>query len=117
MPTSGFPETRATLGAMHVHTALVVVALASSIMLMLETSSRTVALVAVIASGVEALLVFGLMSLSLAKFRIDVILPALLAVSGAIAWARTSSKHAITAGTLVTAVGALQLLGALHVLS
>lgn len=102
---------------MHVHTALVVVALASSIMLMLETSSRTVALVAVIASGVEALLVFGLMSLSVAKFRIDVILPALLAISGAIAWARTSSKHAITAGTLVTAVGALQLLSALHVLS
>ena len=102
---------------MHAQTALVIVALVSSIVLMLETSSRTVALVAVIASGIEALLVFGLMSLSVAKFRIDVVLPALLAISGAIAWARTSSKHAVTAGTLVTAVGALQLLGALHILS
>jgi hypothetical protein len=102
---------------MHVHTALVVVALVSSITLMLEQSGRTVALVAVIASGVEALLAFGLMSLSVAKFRIDVVLPALLAISGAIAWARSSAKHAVTAATLVTAVGALQLLGALHVLS
>ena len=68
-------------------------------------------------AGIEALLAFGLMSLSLAKFRIDVILPALLLIAGAIAWARSSGKHAITAGTLVTLVGALQLAAALHVLS
>lgn len=103
---------------MHAHTgtALVVVALVSSIVLLLQKSERTIALVAVIASGVEALLAFGLMSLSLAKFRIDVILPALLLIAGAVAWARSSGKHAITAGTLVALVGALQLAGALHVL-
>jgi len=103
---------------MHIHTgsALIVVALASSIMLLLGKSERTIALVAVVASGVEALLAFGLMSLSLAKFRIDVILPALLVIAGAIAWARSSGKPAITAATLITLVGALQLAGALHLL-
>jgi len=104
---------------MHAHTdtVLVVVALVSSIVLLLEKSERTIPLVAVIASGVEALLVFGVMSLSLAKFRIDVILPALLVLAGAISWARASGKHAITAGALVTFVGALQLAGALRLLS
>jgi hypothetical protein len=102
---------------MHAQTALVIVALVSSIVLLLEQSGRTVAVVAVLAAGIEALLVFGLMSLSVAKFRIDVVLPAVLAIAGAIAWARTSGKHAVTAATLVTAVGALQLLSAWHVLS
>ena len=102
---------------MHIHTgsALIVVALVSSVVLLLEKSERTISLVAVLASGIEALLAFGLMSLSLAKFRIDVVLPALLVIAGAIAWARSSGKHAVTAGTLVTLVGALQLAGALHV--
>lgn len=103
---------------MHLHTgtALIVVALVSSIVLLLQNSERTISLVAVIASGVEALLAFGLMSLSLAKFRIDVILPALLVVAGVIAWTRSSTKHTITAATLVAIVGALQLAGALHLL-
>jgi len=103
---------------MHIHTgtALIVVALVSSIVLLLQRSERTISLVAVIASGIEALLAFGLMSLSLAKFRIDVILPALLVVAGVIAWARSSTKHSITAGTLVTIVGALQLAAALHLI-
>ena len=103
---------------MHIHsgTALIVVALVSSVVLLLEKSERTISLVAVLASGVEALLAFGLMSLSVAKFRIDVVLPALLVIAGAIAWARSSGKHAITAGALVTLVGALQLGHALHLL-
>lgn len=103
---------------MHIHsgTALIVVALVSSIVLLLGKSERTIAIIAVLAAGIEALLAFGLMSLSLAKFRIDVILPALLLIAGAIAWARSSGKHAVTAGTLVTLVGALQLAGALHLL-
>lgn len=102
---------------MHIHigTALVVVAFASSIALLLQ-SDRAVALVAVVASGIETLLVFGLMSLSLARFRVDVVLPALLAIAGAVAWARSSGKHVITAATLVTCVGTLQLLETLRIL-
>jgi hypothetical protein len=103
---------------MHIHTdtLLVVVALASSVVLLLEKSERTISLVAVIAAGVEALLAFGLMSLSLSKFRIDVILPGVLVVTGVILWMRSSPKTAVTAATLVTVVGGLQLAGALHLL-
>ena len=102
---------------MHIHmsTALIVVAFASSILLLLQ-SERTVSLVAVFASGIETLLAFGLMSLSLARFRVDVVLPALLAIAGVVAWARSSTKHVITAATLVACVGTLQLLEALRIL-
>lgn len=101
---------------MHVQfgTALVVVALVSSIVLLLHKSDRMFPMLATIVSGIEALLVFGVMSLSVAKFRIDVILPALLVVAGAICWSRSSGKGTTTAATLVTMTGALQLLFALR---
>lgn len=98
-------------------TALVVVALASSALLLAQSSERLFAGIAFLAAGVEALLVFHLMTLSVAKLRIDVILPALLVVGGGMAWARTTSKAHVTAATLVTVVGLLQLLEALRVLT
>lgn len=105
---------------MHVHmnvaTALVLVGLVSSIVLLLQKEERTIPVIAVLASGIEALLAFGLMSLSLAKFRVDVVLPAVLAVAGVIAWTRASTKHTITASALIAAVGAVQLLGALRLM-
>ena len=98
------------------HTAMVVVALASSALLLAQSSERLFAGIAFLAAGVEALLAFKLMSLSLSSIRIDVILPALLVVGGGIAWWRTGGKGQITAATLVTAVGLLQLASSLRVL-
>lgn len=103
---------------MHVQfgTALVVCALVASISLMLGRGDRVVPLVAFIVAGVQALIVFGILSIAVAKFRIDVILPAVLLVTGAICWSRSSSKSATTASTVVTMVGAIQLLWALKFL-
>ena len=96
-------------------TVLVGTALAAAIYLLLMKSERMFPTIAVIASGVELLLAMGLMSLSLAKFRIDVILPALLVVSGAVCWSRSSEKGSITAATGLTLIGAIQLLLALRI--
>jgi hypothetical protein len=96
---------------------LVIATLLSSIYLLLQKSDRMFPTVAVIASGVQALLAFGLMSLTLAKFRVDVILPALLTLAGAICWGKSSSKGATTAATIVTLVGAMELLLALRLFS
>lgn len=101
---------------MQFHTALIVVALLSSILLLMQKADRMWPMVAVIAAGVEALLVFGVISLSVMKFRIDVILPAVLLVAGAICWHKASSKNAITAAALVTSIAVLQLLLSLRVL-
>ena len=96
-------------------TALIGTALAAAIYLLLNKSDRMFPTIAVIAAGIELLLVMGVMSLSLNKFRIDVILPGLLAVSGVLCWLRSSEKGTITAATALALIGAMQLLLALHV--
>ena len=104
---------------MHVQfsTALIVTALIASVVLVLEPGGRLFPLLALLACGIEALVVFEVMSLSSNKFRIDVILPALMTVAGGVCWARSTSKSAATSATLVTAIGAIQLLYALRFLT
>jgi hypothetical protein len=98
-------------------TILIITTFASSLYLLLGKSDRMFPTVATIASGLELLLALGVMSLSLAKFRIDVILPAILVVSGVVCWTRESTKGTVTAATIVSVIGAIQLLGALRVLA
>lgn len=97
-------------------TVLILVTFGASISLLLNKSDRVFPLLAVIASGIELLLAMGLMSLTLAKFRIDVILPSILVVSGVVCWTKVSTKGTITAATIVVLIGAIQLLGALRIL-
>jgi hypothetical protein len=103
---------------MHVSsgTALVVTALIASLMLLLGRSERVFSIVAVLASGLEALLAFDIITFSVKKLRIDVVLPALLVVAGAVCWSRLSTKGQVTAATTVALVGLLQLLSAIDVL-
>ena len=97
-------------------TVLLIAVFASSVYLLLNKSDRMFPMLATIASGIELLLSLGLMSLSLAKFRVDVILPAILVVSGVVCWGKESTKGTITASTIVALIGAIQLLLALRIL-
>jgi hypothetical protein len=103
---------------MHIEfaTALVVVAFVSSIVLVTNRGDKIFPIVAAVACGIEALILFHVLELSSGKFRIDVILPAVIAIAGAVSWARASAKSTTTAATLVTTVGAIQLLSAIHIL-
>lgn len=98
-------------------TALVVTTLIAAVVLLVNRTDRMFPTLAVIAAGIQALMVFGIMSLTLSKFRIDVILPALLVVAGGVCWGKSSTKPTITAATLVTVIGALELLLALRLLT
>lgn len=98
-------------------TVLVITTLCASVYLLMNKSDRMFPTLAVIASGVQTLIVFGLMSLSVAKYRIDVILPAILVVAGIVCWMRVTTKGTITASTLITLIAAIELLGVLHILS
>src|SRR5689334_7941077 len=98
-------------------TVLLALVFASSIYLLLQFTDRMFPTLAVIASGIELLLAMGLMSLSLAKFRIDVILPAVLVLAGVMCWMKVSTKGTITAATIVGLVDLMQLLNALHILN
>ena len=95
-------------------TALVVCALVSSVILALSGGDRLVPAIAFVACAIEALMVFHLIQLSSAKFRIDVILPAILVITGGICWSRSSTKSTITAATVIAIVGLVQLLLALR---
>ncbi len=104
---------------MHVQfsTALIVAALVAAVILVLDRGDRLFPILALIACGIEALLVFHVIQLSSNKFRIDVILAALMTVAGGVCWARSSGKSAVTAATIVTLVGLVQLLLGLHFLT
>jgi len=94
-------------------TVLIIVAALASLYLLFNNSERMFPTIAVIASGIELLLAFGLMSLSVAKFRIDVILPALLVICGAFTWSKSAEKSSVTAASVVVVIGLVQLLNAL----
>ena len=98
-------------------TVLVIMTLCAAIYLLLNKSDRMWPTVAVIAAGIQTAVVFGVMTLTLSKFRIDVILPAVLVVCGVMCWLKESTKGTITAATLITLIAGVELLGALRILS
>ena len=97
------------------HTALAVCALIAAVLLVLQGGERLIPLIALAAAALEVLAAFQVLHLSSPRVRIDAILPAVLVVTGGIAWARSSAKSTITAATVIALVGVIQLLHALHV--
>ena len=96
-------------------TALVVGALIASVVLALHGGARLIPLIALVACAIEALIAFRVIQLSSPRLRIDVILPAVLVVTGVIGWSRSSAKSAITASTVIAIIGVVQLLLAIRV--
>lgn len=103
---------------MHIETttALILTALAASLLLLSQRGDRLFPGLAALAAGVEALIAFDILSISVSKLRIDLILAGLLVVAGGWCWQKSSSKSAVAAATVVVVVGLLQLLGGLRVL-
>lgn len=98
-------------------TALIVCALIASLILALHGGgARLIPMIALVASAIEALTAFRVIQLSSGRFRIDVILAAVLVVTGVICWSRSSTKSTTTASTVVAIVGLIQLLRGIHVL-
>ncbi|HSM92659.1 MAG TPA: hypothetical protein VLT47_07180 [Anaeromyxobacteraceae bacterium] len=94
---------------MSVHTALAVSAFGASIVLFLAHANRGLLLVALAASGLEVLMAFGLIALHVSvSVPLQLILGALIAVPAVLVWLRASSKASISAATVLTLVGALQ---------
>jgi len=98
---------------MSLHVALVVAALVASLALFLTASSRVLAIVALVASGVEAAMALGLIHLSVARLPLGLVLGFALAVPGVLLWMRSSGKTAVSAAVVVALVGALQVAASL----
>ncbi len=98
---------------MAVSTLLVLAAVAASLLAVLTAAQRIVPIIALVASGLEAVLRLGLISLHVTHVPIGLALAAALAVAGAILWMRAITKPLSTAATVILLVGAVQLVSAL----
>lgn len=92
---------------------LVLAALAASVLLLLHSRARLLPAIAVAASGLEALLVLDLVRLELRGVPLALLLGLALAVSGALIYLRVGGKTQVAAATVVTLVGAAQVIAAL----
>ncbi|HEU0029646.1 MAG TPA: hypothetical protein VFQ53_03360 [Kofleriaceae bacterium] len=103
---------------MHVEfgTALVIVGLIAALLLALERGDRAFPVIAALTAILETLIQLGIVSIAAGKWRMDVILPAILVVCGGLSLARASVKSATIAATLLLSVGLIQLCFALGVL-
>jgi hypothetical protein len=98
---------------MNLPTVLAVAALAASLLLVFQVRRRLFPAIAAAASGFETLLALHVVHVSLRGVSLQLVLGAALAIAGAIIWARTGGKTHTTCATIVTMVGAIQLLAAL----
>jgi hypothetical protein len=95
---------------MSIGTVLVLVALAASILLVLQSQSRLFPVIAVVASGIEALFVFKLITVRVKGLDIWLVLGIAMVVAGTLCWLKSSGRNEVTAATVVTFVGAIQVL-------
>ncbi len=98
---------------MSLHIFLALSALVASIALFLAHASRTLALVALVASGIEVAMALGMLHLSVAHLPLGIVLGLALAVPGVLVWMRSSAKTATSAAVIVAFVGAIQVASAL----
>lgn len=99
---------------MNVATLMVLAAVAASLVLVAQASARLFPVLALVASGIEALLVFKIVSFSVSGINVWVVLAVALLVSGGVSWVQTESKPTVSAATTVALIGAIQLAFALH---
>jgi hypothetical protein len=94
---------------------MVLVALAASLVLVTQASARLFPIIALIASGLEALVAFKIVTFSISGINLALVLAIALLVAGAGSWMQTESKTPVTAATAVALIGAIQLGFALHI--
>jgi hypothetical protein len=92
---------------MTLHTALAFAALAGSALLF-ATGSRILAIIALLASGLEVAMTLGVLHIAVARLPLGLVLGLALALPGLIAWFRATAKPAISAATIVALIGILQ---------
>jgi hypothetical protein len=95
---------------MNLHTALALSAFGFSVVLLLTSASRALPAIALIASGLEALMALGYVRVGVAGVPLGLALGLGLAIPGLLAWFRASGKAAIASASIVAFIGVLQVL-------
>ena len=95
---------------MHVNNLPTLVALAASILLVLKVPARLFPIIALVASAIEALRAFGIVSFKVPAIGAAVLFGAAMVVGGVGSWIKSSNKVAVTAAVVVALVGLMRVL-------
>jgi hypothetical protein len=93
---------------MNLWIALGLAALAASIYLLLGSPARHWAVGAAIASGVQVAMAFGWVSLRIANIPLHLLITIVIAVCGAVLFARVNAKGQVAAATVIIFVGVVR---------
>jgi hypothetical protein len=93
---------------MTLHLALAVSALAASALLFATAGSRILAVIALVASGLEVTMTLGVLHVAVARLPLGLVLGLALALPGLLSWFSATAKPAISAASIVALVGILQ---------
>ena len=93
---------------------LVWIAVVASLVMVAQYRPIVFPLVALIASGFEALMAFRIVSISVAHVPLGLVFALALLVSGIAVYVKSAAKPSVAAATAVAIVGALQTVAALH---
>jgi uncharacterized membrane protein YjjB (DUF3815 family) len=87
-----------------------VVALAASILLLLQVRPRLFPVIAVVGSGAEVLRTFGLLSFKVPVIGGALLFGAAMVVGGVGCWLKSTARVAVTAATVVALIGLMRVL-------
>jgi hypothetical protein len=94
----------------NVANAFALAALVASAFLLLGSAARIPAVFATAAAGLEVLMAYGVVHLSVSGFPVGLVLGAVLLAAGIVAYLRVSAKGAVSAATIAVLVGMVQVL-------
>ena len=91
-------------------TALVLVAVLASALLVIDREHRTSPFIALGAAVIQALILFGMLDFLRNFWRIELILPTAQFIAAYTVWSETTKKRAITASTVLLSVTMIELM-------
>ncbi len=87
---------------------LIVVAAVAALVLLFRAKSRLFPVVAVVASGLQALAVFDILRVESGVVSLPLVFGVAIAVAGAVLWTESKERIQVTAATLLLLVGLIQ---------
>jgi hypothetical protein len=93
---------------LHIHAVLAYSGLAAAMVLLAASQSRGLAIVSVLAAGLEVLIQLGLLRLHVVGIPLGLVLGIALAIPALIAWFKATGKAALTSSAVAAFVGMVQ---------
>ncbi len=93
---------------LHIHSVLAYSGLAAALVLRAASQSRGLAIVSVLAAGLEVLIQLGLLRLHVVGISLGLVLGVALAVPALLVWFKATGKAALTSSSLATFIGLVQ---------